>query len=647
MVRRLSRNHPMLSTFRIYLNTWPARVFFLLLTSSFILWGVTDVVRNISHDSSVARVAGHKIEMPELQEQYRRDLAQVTRMLGGKEEPGAEMRRTVAEQAAEQLVTQAALAINVHALGIAVPDAALRTAVADNPAFRDAKGQFNRYALEAWLRNNNLSEQGFLDMLRRDLAQRQVLGTVSAGTVPPDTLVRQVFKAQQEKRLAEAVELPFDAAAALPAPTDAQLHRWWQNHPESFSTPEYRRIKAVVLSAETIAKDVTVSDEELHSAYDQRESEFSVPERRSVQVLLSQDEAAAQKLADQWIAGADWAQIQQAAQQAGAAPAELPDAQRGDFPVPELADAVFATPESTVAPPVHSPLGWHVFRVTKVTPAGTRSFEEVRDELRARVVQDKAADLIYDRANMVEDQLAGGTGLDKLSPDLGLAGVTGTLDEHGNTPAGEPAPIPGSPELRAALIQAAFQAKKDDAPHLTEAPSGANGAQSFFAVAVEDIIAPALKPFEQVADAVRADWTRDAVRHEQEQVAAKLLTAVKGGQKLAEAAAAAGLTARRLPAAGRQKATEGVPVQLVPALFSLKPGEATMVETANGFVVAVLAEIQEADPKADAAGYGQVRDALARTMSEDLQNVFAGAVRDRAHPRMNRAMVDSIAQGGD
>jgi peptidyl-prolyl cis-trans isomerase D len=288
-----------------------------------------------------------------------------------------------------------------------------------------------------------------------------------------------------------------------------------------------------------------------------------------------------------------------------------------------------------------------VFRVIKVTPAGTKSFDEVRDELRDHVVQDKAADLVYDRANTIEDQLAGGASLDKLSPDLGLAAVTGTLDEHGNTPAGELAPIPGSPELRTALVQAAFQAKKDDPPHLTEAPSAANGAQSFFAVSVEDITAPALKPFEQVADAVRADWTQDAVRHEQEQVAAKLLTAVEGGQKLADAATAAGLAARRLPAAGRQKVTEGVPAQLVPALFSLKPGEATMVETGTGFVVAVLAEIQEADPKADPVGYGQVRDSLARSMATDMQDVFAGAVRDRARPRVNRTQVDSIAQGSD
>ena len=95
--------------------------------------------------------------------------------------------------------------------------------------------------------------------------------------------------------------------------------------------------------------------------------------------------------------------------------------------------------------------------------------------------------------------------------------------------------------------------------------------------------------------------------HAQEQAAAKLLAAVKGGQSLADAAAVAGVTVRRTPLVTRGGAAEGMPPQLEQALFALKKGEPTMVETGDGFIVAVPAEIVEADPKADPAGYDQVR----------------------------------------
>ena len=71
-----------------------------------------------------------------------------------------------------------------------------------------------------------------------------------------------------------------------------------------------------------------------------------------------------------------------------------------------------------------------------------------------------------------------------------------------------------------------------------------------------------------------------------------------------------------------------MPQQLEQPLFALKKGEPTMVETPDGFIVAVPAEIVEADPKADPAGYDQMRQAVGRSVGDDLASVFADALRD-------------------
>jgi len=85
----------MLAIFRRSLATWPVRIFFGLLVVSFGLWGVADVIRNIGNDNAVASVAGRSIELPELQEAYRRDLARTMKMLGTTDPP-PEIRRAVA-----------------------------------------------------------------------------------------------------------------------------------------------------------------------------------------------------------------------------------------------------------------------------------------------------------------------------------------------------------------------------------------------------------------------------------------------------------------------------------------------------------------------------------------------------------------------
>ena len=106
------------------------------------------------------------------------------------------------------------------------------------PAFRGPNGQFDRQTFEAVLRNNGLNEPRFLDMMRGDLAQRQLLDAVSAGAAAPEALnCVRCIEGQFEKRSADMVEFPFAAAPEPPAPTEADLQRWYDNHPDLYSTP--------------------------------------------------------------------------------------------------------------------------------------------------------------------------------------------------------------------------------------------------------------------------------------------------------------------------------------------------------------------------------------------------------------------------
>ncbi len=609
----------------------------MLLVATFVLWGVGDVVRNVGTDTAVATVGGTKIEMPEMQEAYRRQLDQVTRMFGGKVDPTAEMRRGIAGQALEQLITRTAVNEAVQGFGIAVPDAALVQAVREMPAFRGPDGSFSRPTFDMVLRNNNLNEPRFMALMRADMGQRQLLDPVRAGASSPETLTKEVYEFQNEKRVAEIVSLPFAEAAAPPTPTDAQVTRWYENHLSSYSTPEYRRIKLVLLAPEAIGRDLPVTDEELKAAYEARRAEFRQPERRTLQVLVIDDEAEAKRLADKWSAGADWATMQAE----GGTATELPNATKQEIPSAELAEAAFSVGENVVPPPLKGPFGWQVFKVAAITPGVDQGFDQVKDTLRARIAADKAADLIYERSSKIEDMLAGGTPIDELPADFGLTPLAGTLDAQGTTPDGTPAPIPGDDALRAAILREVFQAKQETPPRLIEGPRNPQGS-TWFAFQIETITPPAAKPLEQVRQTVIEDWTHDERRREQETEAARILAEVKAGKTLAEAAL--GRTVTTLPPAGRATGAQGLPVQMIDPLFALKQGEPTMAETADGFSVAVLTQIIPADIAADPAGYGKVRDELAQAVGNDIQALLTVALRNRANPKINTAIFNSVAQ---
>ena len=634
----------MITAFRRYLETWVVRAFFLLMVVAFIVWGVGDVVRMIGTNATwVAKVGDQTIEGTLFQGEYQRALNQATRDLPSGQEASADLRRQVGDETLNRLVSQAALAQELHQLRIVTPDAALRETITAMPAFRDQSGRFNRGVFEGTLRNNGLTEPRFLDMMRADLAQRQLLEAISAGAAAPRAEAVPLYKEQYEKRSADIVEFPFAAQPAPPAPTDADLQRWYDNHPDRYSTPELRKVKAIILSPQTLAKDIDITDADLRDAYNQRKADYVTLEKRSAQVISVSDQAKAQALATQWRGGAEWDAMQKAAEQAGGSAVQLDDSTEQAFPDPDLAKAVFAAAQESVAEPVKGALGWYVVKVVKVDAGTTKSFDDVKDELRKRVLVEKATDLMYERANKVDNLLGNGTALDQMPADLGLAGVTGTLDAEGNTSEGTQAPIPGPPELRKALIDAAFKAQKGDPPQLSEVQTPSEGGSAYYAVAVEEVSPPAAKPFDQVKAQVEKDWTADQTRHEAETAAAKMLAGLKGGQSLADASAVAGAPVRRTAAVTRD-ATGDVPPELARVLFGLKQGEPTMVETADGFIVAEPATIEEPDPAADATRFQQLQGAVAHSIGNDLVATFTEALRQRANPRTNDANFDSIVQ---
>jgi peptidyl-prolyl cis-trans isomerase D len=634
----------MITSMRRYVETWYVRAFFLIMVAAFVLWGVGDMLRVVSTSTWVAKVGGTTIEAPQLEAEYRRDLAVMTRNLPSGQEPSALLRREVGEQALQSLVGQAATSQELRNLHIVVPDAVLVETTRRLPAFRDANGQFDKSRFDAVLRSQNMTEAGFIELMRGEMAQRQLLDAVAAGARIPDTEAAAIYAATFEKRSADMALFPIASVPEPPVPDEPTARRWYDNHPDLYATPEYRRVKVIVLSPATLASEVTVTDPDLQAAYDAHKAEYTTIAKRSAEVISTTDAAKAASLAEQWRAGADWTAMQAAAKADGAAAIEQNDATETQFPDPDLAKAVFGASVDTVPPPVKGALGWFVIRVTKAVQGDVQSFEQVKDQLRQRLATEKALGLVYDKANKIDGELGNGTSLDALPPDPGVATATVTLDQNGDTPEARPAVLPGEAEIRSAIAAAAFTAQKGDPPQLSEVQTPSVGGSGYFALSVDDITPAGEKPFETVRETVVQDWREDQRRHSAETAAASMLQAVKAGKPFSDAARDAGVVPTLSPLVTRTEPVPAMPREVQQVLFSLKKDEPTMVETPDGFLVATAVEIIAPDPATDPARYEQVRAAESRTLADDMSAAFTEALRLRANPSINQANVDQIVQ---
>jgi len=624
----------MLSWVRKLRNSWLARVFFGALIVIFIFWGISNVPGLTGGSTAVAHIGGKPVDISEVQAEYHSELTAASQS----GTPDLAARQQIAQNALITVLRQHALALIETQLGITAPDAAIRARVYAIPAFQ-TNGVFDQAKFNMVLQQNNFSPDHFLDLEKSNLTNSQLVLAITAGATPPQPLTDQIFAYVAQARTAETVSIATAAQAPPPAPADAVLQRYWKNHPQAFTAPEYRTIKLVILSPAVMAPSEPVSSAELADAYARTAALTHVNASRSFQVVTAKDAKSAAAIATAWQAGAGWTQIQATAAKADGTAVEFDHAEATQIPSQALAAAVFAASPNTVTGPVKGPFGYYVFKVTNAVAAGAPPLSTLAPQLKAEIQLRKAQTDVAQDVDNVQDALAGQTPLDQLPGNLGLTAVEGTLDANGNTLEGTPAPIPGGAKLKTAIVKAVFAAHLGDAPQLLTGPDN-----SYFAFTISTITPPAVQPYDQVKAAVAAAWTQDQLSREAETKAADLLAAVNAGKNFDTAATAAGDSVAMTPPITRGAQPVGIPADMVPVLFSLKPGQATMEQTPDGFVVAGLTLITQPRPADDPQATAQIAQALTKSLQNDVAESFLSGLQTRDNVQVDPKLLAQIYQ---
>ncbi len=616
-----------------------------LLAVAFGAWGIQGALFGGAGGAGaddVATVNGQSVTAVDFDSAYQRQLDETARQMArqGGQPPDASalpppMKREIGAQVLRQLVTERAIVAHGQTLGLSVPDPVLRQAVFAIPQFQGTDGKFDRSKFNEVLAASRLTEARLLALVRDDLMSRALIEPVRASAVAPGLLVGTLFDFIAEQRTVETATVPFASIPVPPQPTPEVLHRYYTNHPAAFRTPELRKIRAVVLSPETVARDVTVPDAEVRAAYDAQKARLYKPGRRSVQVVTVSSQAQANGIAEMWRGGAQWASVEALAASDKGTAVSLADAGEREFPSASLGHAVFAAAEGSITDPTKDDAGWVVLRVIG-SKAATGDYDSVKDGLREQLAEKRAAGAIQDHVDRLQDAVAGG-GLDKIPADLGAVAAEGTLDAKGMTATGEPAPLPGSEAVRQALIAHAFGEAKGTPPSLLQGPGG-----SYYAVEVESITPPRERTFDEALPDVLSQWVHDQVRHGAETRAASVYAAANAAHALAPAATAAGLAVAKPAPFRRGGASPGVPPQLASVAFGLKQGTATMVETPDSFVVAVVTGVTHPAAASTPEAYDRLRGEVRGAIANDLETGYASYLVRQANPKLNEAVVRRV-----
>ena len=621
----------MLVWVRTFMESWVARIFFALLVAIFIFWGISNVLTLPGGATAVAYVAGKPINVATVEMAYQSLLNQAQQQ--GQQVDQAQ-RQQLALQALSSVLRQQVLAQAAQQYGIGTPNEAIREILYNIPAFQ-VNGTFSKDKFADILKQNNISQLDFINRIKTELIARQLISPVVSGAAIPDEMTNKIFALLSEQRVANIVQIPVNTQKLPSAPSDAVLQRYWLNHQTQFTAPEYRKLQVVILSPALLAPQEVVPQAQIDAAVQQEQAASTLPPSRSAEILFVQDLADASRLQAEWQRGASWNRIQKLALHYHAQPVPLTATQQDQIPAPALASALFSARLGEIVGPIAGDQGMYVFKVTGIYPDRTQYVAQAKQQLQLQMAQDQVAKTV----DALQDALAGQTPLDQLPGNLGLVAVEGTLDAGGLTPEGTPAPLPGGDNLRNAIIKAAFAAPLGQSTQLQNGPDG-----SYYALNVQAVIPPAVRPFAQAKQMVLNVWQHQQQVREAEVVAADLMHDANTSTDLAAAAAAARLSVTQTPGYTREAQAQDQPSGFVSILFSLKPGQATMLSNPNGFTVAELASVTHPTIQSDSAAYAALSQSLNKTLQDDLGNSFLQGLQVQEKVRVNQKLFAQIYQ---
>ena len=169
-------------------QTWIAKGLMLLLVVSFGIWGVAHSQLSGASDTVIS-VGDQTIPASEFRLAYQRQIADLSRQFGTQLTPEQARAFGVEQQVYAQLVAGAALDQLSADMNLGLSKDRLAALIADDPAFRNVSGQFDRQLFSSRLRNAGLREDDYIEERSKVAVRSQIVDAVSDGFVPPQTLV--------------------------------------------------------------------------------------------------------------------------------------------------------------------------------------------------------------------------------------------------------------------------------------------------------------------------------------------------------------------------------------------------------------------------------------------------------------------------
>src|SRR5213594_3667860 len=506
-----------------------------------------------------------------------------------------------AQQILNDLVFQKEIEYEAKRLGISVSDQERADRIRQYVPTAFVGGTFvgvERYSAEVQARFQKTVPE-FEELVRQGMLNEKFQKLVTDGISVGPAELQDEFRYKNEKvKLDYALIKPEELEGKI-SPDEAEIRAAYERSKAKYQVPERRVARYAVVDVNQIRQSLQVSDDMLKLQYQANIQQYQVPNRVHVEHILfmtvgktdAEVEEVKKKAEDVLKQARKGAKFEDLAKKYSEDPGTKDKG--GDLgwivqkqTVPEFEKTAFSLSPGQISELVHTQYGFHIIKVLEKETAHTKSFEEVRESLRANFLPTQADK----QANTIADQLttairqAPRISLDDLAKQFHL-----TVSETRPVAASDPLlELANSQEAKDAI----FRARQDE----TSLPIRTD--RGYVVLTVKSILPAHQGSLEEVRDRVITDLKRQKSTDLAKSKADELIKRVKAGEKFDATARSLGLEPKTSDLIARDGSIPSAAIgKQLSAAFNLKAGDvAAPLSLGQNWLVYRIAEKSEPNP---------------------------------------------------
>jgi peptidyl-prolyl cis-trans isomerase D len=624
----------MLDSLRSASRSWISKLLLGVLVLSFGVWGIADVFRGGMTGNAALTAGGSEVSATDYRFAYEQQVMRLSQQFRQRLTREQAKSIGVENQVLAQLAAGVVLDEGARNMQLGLSKDGIARLTAEDPAFQDASGNFNRAQFDAVLRQSGIRAQDYLENRAKVARRQQMVEAATDGIKMPDAMLKALALYQGESRSVDYITIPVEKSDAIPAPSDDALKAYFDAHKDEYKAPEYRKVTYVKLEPADIADPAAVTQEEINEYYEKNKARYGTIEQRTIEQISFADEAAANAAQEKIAAGTSFLDI---GKEQGKTEDDLKlgTFEKSAIPDQTIADAAFALAENGVSPVVKGGFGPVILRVTKIDPAHVKPLSEVEAEIRTTLANNIAASSISGIHDSYEQQRSDGASMADVAKGLSLKTVTvDAVDTEGNDPSGKPVELPNGQ----ALLAAAFQAEQGfDNDALTMGNVG------YLWYQIDGVTPARDRTLDEVKDKVVAAWKGEEAVKRLNQRLEDLKKRLDGGATLDAIASELGL--EKQTKRGVTRSTNDADIGSAAAAQIFRgPNGFTGTAAAPSDDAQILFKVTEVTEPASAGPDTipeQQRNYLSTALSDDVLEQMVGELQKQYPVKINQTVINN------